>query len=85
MAKSTVFNIRMDPDVRKESDVLFRELGLSLSTAINIFLKKAIREGGFPFDLRLDAPSQEVEAALAAAAGDDDLSDPDELLDALDE
>jgi len=42
-------SIRIDEETKKEAQKLFKDLGLSLSAAINIFLKQAIREKGIPF------------------------------------
>ena len=42
-------SIKIDEKTKKEAQKLFKDLGLSLSTAINIFLKQAIREKGIPF------------------------------------
>jgi DNA-damage-inducible protein J len=47
-------NIRVDDAVKRQAEVVFSELGLSLSTATTIFLKQVIRCNGIPFDLRLD-------------------------------
>ena len=43
--------IRMDEDLKKEADALFDELGMSFTTAINVFVKQALREGRLPFDV----------------------------------
>ena len=43
--------IRMDEELRKEADALFEELGLSLTSAINAFVRQAVREGRIPFEL----------------------------------
>jgi DNA-damage-inducible protein J len=47
-------NIRVDDTVKQQAEAVFAELGLSLSTAVTVFLKQAIRCNGIPFDLRLD-------------------------------
>ena len=66
MATSS-YTHRIDPDLRAQSEALFAELGMSLGTAINVFLKKAVRVGGFPFDVSLDTPTREtIEAMLEA-------------------
>jgi len=39
----------MDEDLRKEADEILGELGLNMSSAINIFLKQLVRIGGLPF------------------------------------
>ena len=45
----TQVNFRMDSDVKREADELFYNLGLSLSTAITIFIKQSIAHRGLPF------------------------------------
>lgn len=49
---STNFSVRMDSDVKKQCEILYGELGMNLTTAINVFLRQSLRVGGFP--LRLD-------------------------------
>ena len=43
--------IRMDESLKKDADALFDELGMSFTTAINVFVKQALREGRLPFDV----------------------------------
>ena len=45
--------IRIDPEVKREAVAVLDELGLSMSGAVNAFLRAVIREGGMPFDVRL--------------------------------
>lgn len=47
-------NLRVDDDVKRKAEKTFNDIGLSMSTAINIFLKTAIRENGIPFELSAD-------------------------------
>ncbi len=63
MAKVST-NISIDAEVKKQAQVLFAELGLDLSTAINIYLKKAISEHGIPFEVRTETPNAETLAAI---------------------
>lgn len=42
-------NIKIDPDVKEQAQNLFERLGMNLSTAVNIFLRQAIREQAIPF------------------------------------
>ena len=58
---------RIDSELRSQSEAIYAALGMSLGTAINVFLKKSVAVGGFPFDVRLDAFTREtVEAMLEA-------------------
>ena len=68
MSTSTNVTVRMDSDVKRECEGIYGALGINLSTAINVFLRKSIRVGGFPFDVRLDdRPNRETMAALLEA------------------
>ncbi len=61
---TTNLNIRTDKDVKDQAEEIFNELGLNMTTAINIFLRTAIREHGIPFDLKLDVPNDTTAAAI---------------------
>lgn len=71
---TTNLNIRIDEDVKKQSDEIFNELGLNMTTAINIFLRTTIREHGIPFGLKLDIPNATTKAAIEE--GRKMISDP---------
>ena len=61
---TTNFNFRVDSEVKKQSEALFGQLGVNLTTALNVFLRQAIRVGGFPFDVRLEQPNAETVEAI---------------------
>lgn len=63
MAQTNV-NIRMDQDDKLLFDAICRELGMTMSTAFNVFAKAVIRQGGFPFDLCLERPNAETLEAI---------------------
>ena len=67
MANTTNFSVRMDSDIKKQCESLYGELGVNLTTAINIFLRQSIRAGGFPCEVRLDRPNKETAAAMLEA------------------
>ena len=60
----TSMNIRMDKDIKRQAQHLFAEFGLDMTTAINMFLRQAIRERRIPFELKLDIPNAETLAAI---------------------
>lgn len=66
-ANSVNFSIRMDKDLKKSCEKLYGELGMNLTTAINVFLRQSLRAGGFPFDVKLDQPTKETFAAMLEA------------------
>ena len=47
----TNLNIRVDEEVKKQADALFAGLGMNMTTAINVFLRQALRKGGVPFEV----------------------------------
>lgn len=67
MATTTNFSVRMDTDIKKQCENLYGELGMNLTTAINVFLRQSLRVGGFPFDVKLDQPNKETMAAMLEA------------------
>lgn len=64
MSRMINFNIQIDQHVKEESDALFKELGMDLAIAINVFLKQALRVGGFPFEIKINQPNAETLLAL---------------------
>lgn len=50
-------NISIDAKTKKEAQIMLAELGLDLSTAINIFLKQMLYEGGIPFYITRKSPN----------------------------
>ena len=52
MAKTIQVTVRLDEESKKKCDELFDELGLSMTTAINIFLRQTIMAGGLPFEVK---------------------------------
>lgn len=55
--------IRIDPEVKREATAILDELGLSMSTAVNAFLRALVREGGMPFEMRVKTPAPDEETA----------------------
>ena len=53
---------RVDENVKKEAEILFKKMGLNMSTAMNLFLKKCILEQGIPFELKM--PNKETLKAM---------------------
>ena len=56
MAQTTV-NVRMDEALKKQLELLCSELGMSISTAVTLFAKTAVRVRGIPFELRVPPPN----------------------------
>ena len=64
MGTQTNLNIRTDSEIKAAADKIFAALGLDMSTAVNIFLRQAIRQGGLPFEVKLDIPNETTAAAI---------------------
>ena len=67
MADTTNFSVRMDSEVKKQCEALYNDLGMTLTTAINVFLRQSLRVGGLPFELRQERPNKETIAAMLEA------------------
>lgn len=50
--ETTLIQARVDTNLKNNAARLFDNLGLDMTTAIKIFLKKCLQEGGIPFDVR---------------------------------
>ena len=51
MAKVST-NITIDAETKARAQVLLADLGLDLSTAVNIFLRQMVYENAIPFEIR---------------------------------
>ena len=57
--------ISMDSELKKEAEALFSELGINFSTAVNIFIRRAIRYQGIPFAIKRNhVPNVETLATI---------------------
>lgn len=45
----TSFNVRMDEDLKDQANMFFNSMGLTLTSAINLFIKQALLQGELPF------------------------------------
>ena len=61
---TTNLNIRTDKAIKDQAEEIFNELGLNMTTAVNMFLRAAIREHGIPFGLKLEVPNDMTAAAI---------------------
>ena len=72
---TTNLNIRTDKEIKEQAEQIFSDLGLNVTTAVNMFLRAVIRENGIPFDLKLEVPDEVTAAAIEE--GRRIASDPD--------
>ena len=59
--------IRIDSNIKKQASALFNELGLDMSSAVNIFLYQCVLRGGLPFTIEKPQYSGKVLAAMGEA------------------
>ncbi len=61
MAKTVNFTVRVDADIKEEAEELFKDLGLNLTSAVNIFLRECVRRNGIPFEVSRNAAKAKIE------------------------
>lgn len=50
----SLIQVRVDDQLKKDADMLFKNLGLDTTTAIRMFLKQAISKSAIPFKIALN-------------------------------
>ena len=60
----TTIRVKIEEDVKADADGLFGSLGLDTETAIRIFLRASIANGGLPFAVRRPRPNDELLDAM---------------------
>ena len=81
--KTVNVTFRVDNELKAQADALFSELGMSLSTALNIFLRQSVREQQLPFSVTKNIPNAVTVAAMEAAERDEDMHGPFDSVSAL--
>jgi len=75
--KHTVsMTIRTDYDTKARASALFSDLGLDMSTAVNIFLRQAVRCNGIPFEVHSEIPNGVTLKAIEDAENGNDIHGP---------
>ena len=67
MAQTNI-SIRIDEDVKKDAEALFAKLGLTLSSATNVFFRQAVRTQGIPFQITAIEPRENEGGVLLREA-----------------
>ncbi|MCD7761999.1 MAG: type II toxin-antitoxin system RelB/DinJ family antitoxin [Lachnospiraceae bacterium] len=57
-------NIRMDSDLKQQFEAFCSDMGMTMSTAFNIFAKKTVHEYRIPFTIGADIPNDETTEAI---------------------
>lgn len=64
---ATNLTVRIDSNLKNEAESLFSELGMSISTAFNVFLRQAVRMQGIPFAISRKVTNRTTLAAMREA------------------
>ena len=87
MNSMATINIRTDSATKKEAERLFADFGLSMTSAINVFLRQVIREKRIPFEIGDENPNELTAKVLKETEEGKNLSPAfdsiDELMDSL--
>lgn len=59
--------IRIDADIKKQATDLFNDLGLDMSSAVNLFLHQCVLRGGLPFRVEMPRYTQRTLNAMDEA------------------
>ena len=59
--------VRIDENLKKQATELFSQLGIDMSSAMNIFLKQCVMRGGLPFEVVIPQYKPEVIEAMEEA------------------
>ena len=60
-------NISIDAETKAKAQVMLADLGMDLSTAVNVFLKQMLYEGGIPFSITREVPNKVTLEAMKEA------------------
>lgn len=74
--KNVNVTFRVDENLKAQADALFADLGMSLSTAFNIFLRQSVREQQIPFAISRNIPNTVTLAAMDSAEKEEELYGP---------
>ncbi len=75
MAKTANVNARIEPEIKEKAEAILEELGIPASSAINMFYRQIIANGGMPFEMKLyrkplninEMTAEQLDNALEAA------------------
>ena len=65
MAKTAMTHARLTPEIKKQAEAILKELGISISTAYEMFYRQIIAQQGIPFDLHI--PNKDTPQAMRDA------------------
>lgn len=64
MEKTATMNLRVNPNVKKQAEDVLAQLGIPMSTAIDMYLKQIFMTGGIPFPVTLPKAPASIDIDL---------------------
>ncbi len=64
MSNTINVTIRLDREIKENAEKLFNDFGMNLSTAFNIFVRQALRQGKIPFEIYDPFYSEKIKQGL---------------------
>ena len=68
MEKNATLNLRVNPDVKQNAETVLSQLGISMSTAVDMYLRQISMVGGIPFPVTIKQAPDQVNAELMSSA-----------------
>ena len=68
MEKNATLNLRINPDVKQNAEAVLSQLGISMSTAVDMYLRQISMVGGIPFPVTIAQAPERVNAEKMTAA-----------------
>lgn len=62
--QNSIISVNVPKEVKEEANQILNDLGLNMSTAVNMYLRRIIADRGIPFEIREADPNQEFLDAL---------------------
>ena len=53
MVKTTSIFTRVEPEIKEQAEMVLNKLGISMSNAVNIFLRQVVLQNGLPFEVKI--------------------------------
>lgn len=76
MKADAVLQVRIDSKMKKEAELLFERLGISIADAVRMFVAQSLEQQGLPFEVKIDYPGR---IALHASGIAHKYADPSKI------
>jgi DNA-damage-inducible protein J len=63
LAKTDFIRVRVEPELKQQTEAVLHDLGISVSDAVTVFCRQVVLQRGLPFVVRI--PNEETQKALA--------------------